>query len=135
MTISDSSTHAITRFAHAVDAALDRVADASATFMRPEEKIDAISVLARVENRIAALKLRVFAAADDACEAGAHRTVTDLLSHVTREDRGRVAAECGLAASLERFTIVADAMAAGVVSVPKVRVIVAELTDLDLDPD
>ncbi|HWU32578.1 MAG TPA: hypothetical protein VN108_06875, partial [Marmoricola sp.] len=126
---------AITRFAHAVDAALDRVADASATFMRPEEKTDAIAILARVENRITALKLQVMAVADDACEDRAYRTVTDLVSQVTREDRGRVAAEYGLALGFERFQVLAAAMAAGLVSVSKARVIVDELTVLDLDPD
>ena len=135
MTISESAAHAIPRFAHAVDAALDRVLESSALFMRPEEKVDALVTLARVEARLSALKLRVLAASEDACEAGAHRSVADLASAKTGEDRARCAADVRLAVALERFTIVGAAMAAGVLSPVKARIITRELADLDADPD
>ena len=135
MTVSGTSTHVITRFAHAVDAALDQVGDTSAVFMRPEEKADALVTLAKVESRLAALRFRVLAVADEACEDGAHRTVIDLVSSTTHEDRNRIAAEHGLALSLERFTVVAAALAAGALSVSKARAIVAELSMLDRDLD
>jgi hypothetical protein len=136
MTISDSSTHAIPRFAHAVDAALDKALASSAVFMTSSEKTDALLTLAKVEARLAALKLRVLAASDEVGENGAYRGVTDYLAHTLHEDRGPIAAARALAVELDRRWVhVEQALAAGVLSVDKARVITTALNDLHDDPD
>ena len=132
----DSSTHAIPRFAHAVDAALDKVQTSSAAFMSASDKADALITLAKVESRLAALRMRVLAASDEVGENGAFRGVTDFLAHELRADGGPIAADRALAVELDRRWVhVAEAFAAGSLSVAKVRIIVAALEQLALDPD
>ena len=109
--------------------------DSSAIFLRPEEKTDALVTLAKVEARLAALRFRILAVADEACDDGAYRTVTDLVSHRLHEDRVRVKADTALAELLERFEIVAAALAAGALSVSKARVIAYQLEELERDPE
>lgn len=135
MSIEATFRHAIPRFAHAVDAALDKVMLSSPAFMSTSEKADALITLAKVESRLGALKLQLLAASDDVGEDSAHRGVTDFLAHELRADRGSIAAERELAVLLDRrWVCVAEALAAGALTVTKARVITAALEDLDGDP-
>lgn len=131
-----TGTHPITRFAHAADAALDKMLASSIDFASPEDKADALVILAKVGHRFGALWLRLLAASDEVGEDGAFRSVIDFLAHELREDRRPIVADRELAVALDRRWVhVEAALAAGALSVAKARVIVAALDELDADAD
>lgn len=133
MTTSDS-IHAIRRFAHRVVEAVGRVRGYSSACMSMEDITDSIVTIAQAESRLASLRLDLMARAQAMGESGGHRTVADMISSLTHEDRGAVSAEVHLAESLERWELVGEALAAGAISVMKARVISKALDELATEP-
>ncbi|HET9501574.1 MAG TPA: DUF222 domain-containing protein [Marmoricola sp.] len=90
------------RFTAALDAALDRLGDPDPAFLSTSERRRALLELAREEERITALRVRVQGAADDVAEDVGARDAGVVLASWTRRDRRRVAAEQRLADALQR---------------------------------
>jgi hypothetical protein len=142
-TTSDASVvtrdHVVSRFTGAVLDAFDRLGDAPAWSMSAGELRQTLVELERLRSRLDELRLRVLAAGDTAgigADSGASSTAA-WLAHATHRDRTRVSADVRLAAALDaRFETTRRALAAGDLSVPHARVIVAVVDDLpaDLDP-
>ena len=75
-----------------IEAALDEMAASAPMFLDPTDKRALMVGLARVEARVAAVRLQTMAVADDvAAEEGA-RDVAALLTHDTRGDASRASA-------------------------------------------
>lgn len=133
-----SPQHPVVACVEEVRGALDRVAGANPVFLSSEQKAAVLVELARQEARLAALKLKVLAAADDvALDAGA-RSAGAWLAHRTLVDIGPALAAERLAAALDgRWVQVAEALADGRVNEPQATVIVRALEELpaDLDPE
>ncbi|WP_028474855.1 HNH endonuclease signature motif containing protein [Nocardioides alkalitolerans] len=93
--------------------------------------------LARIGERVSALRLRVLAGAGDvAAEAGA-RSAGTWLAHATRQDPGRLRFEERLASRLESYDATRAALRSGEVSVGHAAAVLDALDELpdDLDPD
>jgi hypothetical protein len=135
---SPSLEHPVLRCADRIAAALDDVADVDPLYLPTPDKAAALVRLARVEERLHELRLRVLASADDvALDAGA-RSPGAWLAHQTRSGRGEAMAAQRLAEALTtRWRQVQSALAAGEVTRGQARVIVQSLDDLpdDLDPE
>ena len=135
---SPSLEHPVLRCADRIAAALDDVADVDPLYLPTPDKAAALLRLARVEERLHELRLRVLAGADDvALDAGA-RSPGAWLAHQTRSGRGEAMAAERLAEALTtRWRQVQAALAAGEVTRGQARVIVQSLDELpdDLDPE
>ncbi|WP_240617222.1 HNH endonuclease signature motif containing protein [Nocardioides speluncae] len=106
--------------------------------MRTSEKADALLALARLETQLAALRLKVMAAADDVAEESGARDVAAWLAHESRENPTACRAEQHLALALDtRCTRLGTAVAEGAVNLAQAKVIARALGDLpdDLDPE
>jgi len=132
-----SSSHPILGCARQVADAVKDVAGIQAVFMTTSEKQTALVELARAEARLAELRLRVLASADDVAEATAARDAAAWVSHATQADPQAARAEWHLAKALDQREQVAARMRAGDVSVAQARVITRGLDDLpsSLGPD
>ena len=130
--------HPVLRCADRVDAALDDVAEVDPLYLPTPDKASALLRLARAEERLHELRLRVLASADDvALDAGA-RSPGAWLAHETRCGRGEAMSAERLAEALTvRWHQVGAALAAGQVTRGQARVIVQALDELpdDLDPE
>lgn len=131
--------HVVSRFTGAVLDAFDRLGDAPAWSMSTAEQRQSLVELERLRSRLDELRLRVLSSGDKAGigeDSGASSTAA-WLAHATHRDRAATASDVRLAAALdERFETTRRALAAGDLSVPHARVIVAAVDDLpeDLDP-
>lgn len=126
-----SSVHPVLACADAIDAALKDAAGVDPTFMRVEEKAEALRRLDGLESRLTGLRLQVLAHADEVAEATADHTVATWLAAETRTDPRERAGELALARSLERrWTRLAAAVADGSVHLAQARVIARALEDL-----
>jgi hypothetical protein len=134
---SDAWVHPFLRGLGQVATAVDDLCATRPELMSTREKEAALLDLARVEARVAAVKLRVLACADDvAAEAGA-RDAGAWLAHEARLDRGPVRRDADLATALaDHWTCLEAALADGEVNLAQARVCVEVLTELptDLDP-
>jgi hypothetical protein len=135
---SASLEHPLLRCADRIASALDDVAKVDPLYLPIPDKAAALVRLARAEERLHELRLRVLACADDvALEAGA-RSPGAWLAHQTRSDRGEAMAAERLAEALTmRWRQVRSALTAGEVTRGQARVIVQALDELpdDLDPE
>jgi len=123
--------HPILACAEAMEAALKDAAGVDPAFMRTGEKAEAMRRLDRLESRMAALRMRVMANADDVPEATADHSVATWLAAETRTDPRDRAGELALARSLERrWTRLAADVADGSVHLSQARVISRALEDL-----
>jgi hypothetical protein len=114
-----------------LEGALDQVADAQPVYLSTGEKADAMRRLARVEARVAGLRLGVMAAAGDVAEETGARVVAAWYSQHTRTESDQARAEDRLAQSLDReWSRVAAALAEGRCSVAQARVIARGLEEL-----
>jgi hypothetical protein len=125
------------RFAAAALAALDRVGDAPAWAMTPDEQAETLVELTRVQERLTELRLRVLAAADRnqiGDKTGATSTAA-WLAHATREKRARAHSDLRLATTLDQglFDDTRAALAAGVINEDQARVIVRAVEELPCD--
>ena len=134
----DSQSHPVVAAAAVLEAALKDVADLDPVFMPTTEKKAALLAMDRVASRLAELRLRVMAAADDvALEEGA-RDIGVWLAHHRRGDRGEARRDLRLARALDtRRQVVARALRDGEVNRAQAEVIVAAVDALpdDLDRD
>jgi hypothetical protein len=135
---SASLEHPLLRCADRIATALDDVAETDPMYLPTPDKAAALVQLARAEERLHELRLRVLACADDvALEAGA-RSAGAWLAHQTRSGRGEAMAAERLAEALAtRWPQVRSALASGAVTRGQARVIVQSLDELpdDLDPE
>ena len=116
---------------------LDEVADLNPMYLTTGQKEEMLVALERQTSRLAALKAKALAAADDVAHAHGTRHAGAWLAHETRQDPPAGRSAQRLAEGLEhRWPILAEAYAAGSVSTAQTRVIGHALDDLpaDLDP-
>ncbi|WP_240617160.1 HNH endonuclease signature motif containing protein [Nocardioides speluncae] len=105
--------------------------------MRTSEKADALLALARLETQLAALRLKVMAAADDVAEESGARDVAAWLAHESHDAPAACRADLHLGTALDsRWTRLAAGITAGAVNLAQARVIARALDELpdDLDP-
>jgi hypothetical protein len=129
--------HPIRRFACAVGRALDRVADFQPTYLSTAEKKATLRDLHRAEQRLAALRLRVMAVAEDVAVDEAAPDVGAWLAAETQSERRPLTADLRLAEKLDRRWLdLGGALGDGHVNLAQARVIARALDDLpdDLDP-
>jgi len=123
--------HPVLACADAIEAALKDVAGVDPTFMRTDEKAEALRRLDRLESRLAGLRLRVMARADEVAETTADHSVATWLAAESRTDPRDRAGELALARSLDgRWVRLAAAVADGSVHLAQARVIAHALEDL-----
>lgn len=124
-------THPILVATTLIDEALKAVTDTNPTFMPTNDKATALKELARIESRVAELRMRILAdAADLAAESGA-RDAAGWYADATRTRFEDARAELRLAACLDRrWHAVASAVRGGDVNTAQARVIVRCLEDL-----
>ena len=141
MTTTDleTRTHPVARFASRVHTVLDDLRETPAWSMTPDEQRAALVDLARAEARIAALRLRVLAAADtaDVAAESAATSTAAWLAQVTRRTRNVANADVLLARSLEDAHIsTRDALADGLLAEDQARVVVRAVDALpeSVDP-
>src|SRR5699024_1809374 len=107
-----SRPHPVVGFARALATALDKVGSAQPVFMTAQEKEEALRLLYAEEQRLAAVRMRVMATAEDVAEAHAARDVGAWLAHQTCTETKPMHAEHRLARALEhRWTRIAEALA------------------------
>ncbi|MCY4727992.1 DUF222 domain-containing protein [Nocardioides sp. STR2] len=124
-------SHPILAAATAMDVVLKDVADANPLFMSAAEKADALRELARVESRVAELRMRVLVEAGDvATEVGA-RDAAGWYADATHTRFEDARADLRLATALDRrWSVVGAALREGRVNTAQARVIVRSLEDL-----
>lgn len=124
-------SHPILAAAAAMDVVLKDVADANPLFMSAAEKADALRELARLESRVAELRMRVLVAAGDvASEVGA-RDAASWYADATHTRLEDARAELRLASALDRrWSALGGALRDGRVNTAQARVVVRSLEDL-----
>lgn len=116
--------------------ALDEASQVQPTYLDTAEKAAALRHLAVVETRVAELRLRILAVADDVAESDATRDVATWLVHQTHCEPGVARADTRLAEALDRrWTRLATALAAGELSLEQARVVSEALEALPGDVD
>jgi hypothetical protein len=124
-------THPILTATTLIDEALKAVADANPTFMPTTDKAAALRELVRIESRVAELRMRILADADDlAAESGA-RDAAGWLADATRTRFEDARSDLRLATALERrWVVLGAAVRDGRVNTDQARVIARCLDDL-----
>ena len=128
------TTHPVLTAVAVIDAALKDVADVDPTFMRTEDKRNALLRLSELSSRLDELRLRVLGSAGDVAEQTGARDAAAWFSHAARRDRPTTRREARLAEALDRrWTAVAAAAREGAVNFDQAAVIVRALDDLPDD--
>jgi len=124
-------SHPILAAVTAMDVVLKDVADANPLFMAAAEKADALRELARIESRVAELRMRVLVDAGDvATEVGA-RDAAGWYADATHTRLEDARADLRLATALDRrWSALGAALREGRVTTAQARVIVRALEDL-----
>jgi len=136
VTVSGSTPHPILACAQVIGSALDEVAGVNPVFLTGGEKQMALVDLARVEARLAALRLRVLATAEDVGSDAGGRSTGHWLADATRDRVSATLAAERLAGALDgRWHQVAAALADGVVNLAQAQVITHALEVLPTDLD
>jgi hypothetical protein len=137
-TTSTPPQHPLLRFAAALDQALDRLGDPDPVYLAPEEQKRALLALAREEERLRALRLRVQGVAEDVASQAGAKDAGMVLASEARRDRRRTAADQHLAEALEqRWNTTGQAWREGRLNGDQAVVIAAALDKLpdDLAPE
>lgn len=118
------SPHPLQACVETIAGALDEATGSDPLYLATDAKAGLLVELARLEARLAGLKLSVLAHADDvAAEAGA-RSTASWLAHTTRTHRAGAAQEGRLATALEQtYPATGSALRAGEVNIAQARVI------------
>ncbi len=119
-------------------AALDKTAGYEPVFISPADKAEALRELHIQKQRLAGLRLRVTAVADDVAEGSGTRDVAAWLAARTRTERGPNSADLHLGEAMDRsWHRLGAALGDGRVNLAQARVIAHALEDLpaDLDPE
>lgn len=123
--------HPLLACVDALSAALDNVAGVEPMYATTEDKAVTLRGIAAVETRLAALRLRVVASADDVAEASGAKDVGAWCAAELGIDGAAAAADLRLARGLEtRWREVATALAEGRCTLPQAHVITRALDDL-----
>ena len=124
--------HPVVEFADRLAARLDSLAESPLFAMTPGEQRRALAVLAADEAKIASLKLRLLAHAEEsgATTAASAGSAADWLAVEVRQVRREARADLKLATRLEQHDLVSAGMAAGRVNPAQARAIVASLERL-----
>ncbi|HEY0888524.1 MAG TPA: DUF222 domain-containing protein [Nocardioides sp.] len=120
-----------------LEEALDAVAESDPIFLATDEKADALRRLAKVDARLAELRMRFLVASGDVDDAVGARDVAAWLAAETRQDLPAPRGEQQLAVALDREDdVLRRALRDGHVNLAQARVIATALDDLpdDLDP-
>lgn len=126
--------HPVLGCAAEMRAALDAVAAVQPTYMSTADKQTALVELARIEGRVAELRMRVLAASGEVGEESGARDAAAWLAHATQAEPATTRSDAVLAERLERRPLVAAAMREGRVSPAQARVVAAVLEDLPSRP-
>lgn len=135
--VPDAWVHPFLRGIGGIAAAVDDTACSGPELMGAGEKARALVELARLESRVAALRLRVLACADDVAAGAGARDAGAWLAHRARLDRGPTRRDHDLATALaDRWTSLGAALGSGTVNLAQARVCAEVLAELptDLDP-
>lgn len=126
--------HPVIACAERVGQELAEIAVVPVEFMSTEEKAAALVAVSAAADRMAAIKLRLLASADDvAAEAGA-RDAGAWLAHEARGDRHEQQRDLRLGEALSRrWRLVGEGLAEGAVNLAQVRVIAHALDQLPDD--
>ena len=84
-----TSGHLVQEAGEAISAALDKVGQVELFYLSPAEKAATLVELARLESRVASVRLRLMAVADDVAEESGDRDVAAWFQRTVRADRGR----------------------------------------------
>jgi len=123
--------HPIVACADKVSTVLAEVAEVQAVYMNADDKRAALLAVTTAERRLAELRLRVMAVADDVADADGARDVAAWLTAKTQAEPAAVRVDQSLASALDsRWERVRGGMAAGEVSVDQALVIVRGLEAL-----
>lgn len=126
-----AGSHPVLGAAASIDEVLKSLADVNPTFMTTQEKATALVEFVSLESRLAEVRLRVLAAADDVSEAQGFRSTGDWLSHHARIRRSDAAADLSLSKALDRDRpVLAVGLREGRVNLRQARVIAAALDEL-----
>ncbi|WP_110181931.1 HNH endonuclease signature motif containing protein [Nocardioides solisilvae] len=126
-----TGSHPVLTCAAAFDAMLDEVGQLDPVFMEVAAKREALQALDRVATRVAALKQRVLATAQDVADAEGDRDVAAFLTRTTRSDRATVRREQRLAHACDaRWHGLGAALSEGAVNLDQAHVIARGLDDL-----
>ncbi|WP_043643384.1 HNH endonuclease signature motif containing protein [Nocardioides alkalitolerans] len=119
--------------------ALDRLAGSGVDpdWLDTSAKRVVLVELARIGERVAALRLRVLSGASDVAAADGARSAGAWLAHATRQDPGRLRFEERLAGRLESYDVTRVALGSGEVSLGHAAAVLDALDELpdDLAPD
>ncbi|WP_344301867.1 HNH endonuclease signature motif containing protein [Nocardioides bigeumensis] len=114
-----------------IRAALHDVVDIDLTYMRTEEKAEALRELTTLTSPIEGLRLKVLAASDDVAAEHADKRVADWVARQTRCDKRAAHAQQTLAEALDgRWTRIGGGVTSGRVHLDQARVIVRALDQL-----
>lgn len=126
--------HPITTALGEVSAALTSVDDVNPVFMPMPAKAQALLELSRLETRMAELRLRLMAAADDVADDTGARSIADWLARRNHHRGSDMRADLRLAHALDtHHPILSAALRAGEVNVAQARVITRAIDDLPSD--
>ncbi|WGL50339.1 DUF222 domain-containing protein [Nocardioides sp. BP30] len=120
-----------------INAALDDATEANPVFLATPDKAEALARLEQITARVAELRLRVIASAQDLAEEVGARDVAAWLIAQQRVESPAAHATLRLARELEGRPVVRARLARGAFSLEHARVILHGLEDLpdDLDPE
>lgn len=124
-------THPILAAAALIDEALKAVADTNPTFMPTADKAEALRELVRIESRVAELRMRILADADDLATGSGARDAAGWFADATHTRFEDARADLRLATALDRrWHALAAAVREGRVNTAQARVIVRALDAL-----
>lgn len=132
-----SVTHMILEAAQRCVAELDALSQSNPVFLTAPEKAEALKACLVLETRARALRLRLMLEADDVAELNGSRDITTWLASVGHVNRAEAARDLHLARDLEHLPFLAEAIAAGQVTIDQARVIATALSRLpeEIDDD
>ncbi len=128
---SSTESHPLLLGAAVIETALDNMASSDPVYLDPTEKRALMIRLARLETRLAAVRLQTMAVADDAAQAEGARDAAALLAHDTRGEAAELRRELALAESLDRrWACTQTALLCGAINEAQALVITRALDDL-----
>lgn len=126
--------HPVVACAERVGQELAEIADVPVEFMSAEEKAAALVAVSAAADRVAAIKLRLLASADDVAAGAGARDAGAWLAHEARSDRHEQQRDLRLGEALSRrWQRLGDGLAHGAVNLAQARVIAYALDQLPDD--
>lgn len=124
--------HLVSRTVAQLQAQFDSLSDVSLWSMSPGETADTLAALTRLVASVAELELRVadHARRTDVGESSGATSTANWWAHATGQTRPETGRKMRLAAGLDRYALVREALAAGGLVVEQATVIVKALDDL-----